>query len=252
MTWSLTKSVIVTPRDVNVEVRMCSVQLPTAHKVRLLGVQVTAGRNAEVLAEMLVERIKRTIEVLHRWRKAIKLHQRHPNYAWRQAMLHKFVRPIAKLGLPLVTMTPELRAAEFVLGHRTRMNTDRVQAVFRLQGGELRRRWLATILGTRIRNDLVQAWGTGEKDKTWVSEKREVDYRSHRPTIEALILELAHGLPAQQIWRMMLDGPSARMARKIPPTTLASTHGQALLPQMLQKHKETKETREPSWQLSTT
>jgi Reverse transcriptase (RNA-dependent DNA polymerase) len=166
MTWSLTKSVIVTPRDENVEVRMCSVLLPTAHKGRLLGVQVTAGRNAEVLPDTSVERIKHTIETLHRWRKAIKLHRRYPNYAWRRAMLHKFVRPLAEFGLPLETMTPELRghiarydkhAAEFVLGHRTRMSTDRVQAVFRLQGGELRRRWLATILGTRIRNDLVQA-----------------------------------------------------------------------------------------------
>jgi hypothetical protein len=167
-------------------------------------------------------------------------------------MLHKFVRPIAEFGLPLVTMTPEIRGhiarynkhvAEFVLGHRTRMNTDRVQALHRLQGGELRRRWLATMLGTRIRNGLVQARVTGEIDKTWVPEKTALDYRSHRLTIEAVILELAPGLPAQQVWRMMLKGPSTRMARKNPPTTLASTHGQALLPPMLQKQKETKGTR---------
>ncbi len=252
MTWSLTKSLIVTPEEQNLEVRMCSVVLPTARKGRLLGVQVTAGRNAEALPETSIVRITHTIEALHRWSKAIKLHQRHPNYAWRRAMLHKFIRPIAEFGLPLVTMTLELRgciarydkhAADFVLGHRTRMSTSRVQAVFRLQGGELRRRWLATMLGTRIRNDLIMAWSSGDKANTLVPEMRAGDYRAHRPVVDAVIMELAHGLPAQVIWRKMLDSPSNRMTRKIPPTILASTHGQALLPPMLQSHKETTGTR---------
>jgi hypothetical protein len=46
--------------------------------------------------------------MIARWEKAIRLHQRHPQYAWRRAMLHKFIRPLAEFGLMLATWTPEL------------------------------------------------------------------------------------------------------------------------------------------------
>jgi hypothetical protein len=57
-------------------------------------------------------------------------------------MLHQFIRPMAEYSLHLTTWAPELQedilfynrhAVEFVLCHTTRTDTDRVQAIFRLQ-----------------------------------------------------------------------------------------------------------------------
>jgi hypothetical protein len=127
-------------------------------------VQFSAGRLAEVLPSDAIERLKDTMNALSRWKKAVKLHQRYPKYAWRRATLHRFVRPLAEYGLPLTSWTPELRAdvqrydryaADFILGHTTRTATDHIQAIFRLQTEEYRRRWLATAFGLRLRRNFI-------------------------------------------------------------------------------------------------
>jgi hypothetical protein len=131
---------------------------------RLRGVQISAGRLAEYLPSGARERLKYTMNSLSRWKKAVKLHQRYPQYVWRRAMLHQSIRPLAEYGLSLTSWTLELRAdvlrhdrhaAEFVLDHTTRMATDRIQAIFRLQSAEYRRRWLATAFGIRLRRNLI-------------------------------------------------------------------------------------------------
>jgi hypothetical protein len=136
-----------------VTVTLCAEPLPVVQSGRLLGVHITAGRQAQLLASGTLERLKTAVTAIVRRKRAVKIHQRHPRYAWRRAMLHKFIRPLAEFGMALVTWTPELHsaalrydrhAAEFVLGHNTRMHTGRIQAIFRLQGAELRCRWLAT------------------------------------------------------------------------------------------------------------
>jgi hypothetical protein len=252
MSWSVRKSCVVAPPGRTASVRLSSEVLPVAYTGRLLGVQISAGRNAEVLPTGTLERMKTTIGMIARWKKAIRLHQRHPQYAWRRAMLHKFIRPLAEFGLMLATWTPELhatvlrydrQAAEFVLGHSTRMPTDRVQAIFRLQGGELRRRVLATNFGLRLRQRMITASNEDRRQEMLQLERRALDYRTHRPIVEAVIRELTVGISYQAVWRQMLDGPTTRMARRIPLTILTKRYGQALLPPMLQNRRETANTR---------
>jgi hypothetical protein len=166
MTWSTTNSCVITPPGQAASVRLCAETLPVLPSGKLLGVYISAGREAEVLPEGTLERIKKTVSSLQCWKRAIKLHQRHTNYAWGRAMLHQFIRPIAEYGLSLVSISSALQAeiirydrktAEVVLGHGTRMPTDRVQAICCLQGYQLRRRWLATIFAMRTRMQLIDA-----------------------------------------------------------------------------------------------
>jgi hypothetical protein len=252
MTWSTTKSCVVTPPGQAHSVRLCAETLPELPSGKLLGVLISAGREAEVLPEGTVERIKKTVSSLQGWKRAIKLHQRHPNYAWRRAMLHQFIRPLAEYGLSLVRMSPALqaeiirydrKAAEFVLGHGTRMPTDRVQAIFRLQGCQLRRQWLATKFGMRTRNQLKNASNQQDAQTLWIAERRAKDYRAHRPLVDAVIHEITHGETEQSFWRRILHVPSTRMARRIPSTVLSKRHGQATLPPMMQNRPETFKSR---------
>jgi hypothetical protein len=62
-------------------------------------------------------------------------------------MLHQYIRPLAETLFPRITRTSELQAdimrydrnaVKFVLENSTRKRTDRVQALFRLQGGDPR------------------------------------------------------------------------------------------------------------------
>jgi hypothetical protein len=76
-------------------------------------------------------------------------------------------------------------------------------------------------------------------------ERRAKDYRAHRPMTDAVILELTRGVSKPELWRQMLDGPSTRMTRIIPPTTLAKTYGQDLLPPMLRGEASKKNPRTP-------
>jgi hypothetical protein len=123
------------------------------------------------------------------------------------------------------------------------MPTDRLQAVLRLQGGELRRRWLATKIGMRIKKKLENATEAEDVREYWIAERRAKDYRAHRPTVDVIIKELTNGTTEQEIWRQMLEGPSTSMERKIPLTVLAKSHGQAMQPPMLCNGRETANTR---------
>jgi hypothetical protein len=202
MTWSTTKSCVVTPPGQAPSVQLCAEALPVLSSGKLLGVFISAGREAEVLPEGTLERIKKTVSSLQCWKRAIKLHQRHPNYAWRRAMLHQFIRPIAEYGLSLVPISPasqakiiryDRKAAEFVLGHGTRMPTDRVQAIFRLQGCQLQRQWLATKFGMRTRKQLINASNLQDGQTSWIAERRAKDYRAYRPLVDAVIREVTQG-----------------------------------------------------------
>jgi Reverse transcriptase (RNA-dependent DNA polymerase)/Endonuclease-reverse transcriptase len=252
MTWSTTKSCVVTPHGQALSVRLCAETLPVMSSGKLLGVVISAGRDAQVLPEGTVERIKKTVSSLQCWKREIKLHQRHPNYAWRRAMLHQFIRPIAEYGLSLVPVSPALqaemirydrKAAEFVLGHGTRMPTDRVQAIFRLQGCQLRKQWLATKFGMRTREQLSTASNQQDGQNSWIAERRAKDYRAYRPVVDAVIREVTQGETEQEFWRRMLHEPSNRMSRRIPSTILSKRHGQATLPPMLQNRPETSNSR---------
>jgi hypothetical protein len=95
-------------------------------------------------------------------------------------------RPIAEYGLSLVSISPALqaeiirydrKAAEFVLGHFTRMPKDRVQAIYRLQGCQLRRQWLATKFGMRTRKQLINASNNQDGQTSWIAERRAKGYR---------------------------------------------------------------------------
>jgi hypothetical protein len=58
MTWSVRKSCVVAPPDRTVSVRLSSEVLPVACTGRLLGVQISAGCNAEALPTGTLERLK--------------------------------------------------------------------------------------------------------------------------------------------------------------------------------------------------
>jgi Reverse transcriptase (RNA-dependent DNA polymerase)/Endonuclease-reverse transcriptase len=252
MTWSTTKSCIVTPPGQSHSVHLCATTLPVLPSGKLLGVLISAGREAEILPEGTLERIKKTVSSLQGWNRAIKLHQRHPNYAWRRAILHQFIRPLAEYGLSLVHISPPLqaeiirydrKAAEFVLGHGTRMPTDRIQAIFRLQGCQIRKQWLATKFGMRTRNQLKNAANSQDTQTLWIAERRAKDYRAYRPLVEAVIHEVTQGETEQAFWRRILHAPSTRMERRIPSTLLSKRHGQATLPPMMQNRPETSKSR---------
>jgi hypothetical protein len=112
------------------------------------------------------------------------------------------------------------------------MPTDRVQAIFRLQGCQLRRRWLATKFGVRTRKQLIDASNQQDREILWVAERRANDYRVHQPLMDAVIREMTQGETEQELWRRMLHEQSTRTVRCIRGTVFtvfAKRHGQAML-----------------------
>jgi hypothetical protein len=90
----------------------------------------------------------------------------------------------------------------------------------------------------RLRQRLITAINECQRQKVLLPEKRALDYRTHRPIVEAVIREMTIDVPDQTVWWQMLDGLSTRMVRRVPPTILAKRRRQALLPPMSRNRGE--------------
>lgn len=260
--WCPAKCAILVPPGQKCVARLSGKQIPVRTSGRCLGMQLTAGANAQVVETIALKRIQMATGLASKWRGRVPVARLTPNWNWRRRIFMQLIQPVAEFGLLVTTTTGGIEkamkafdraAARFVFGASHYGNLARAQALLRLEPLAHRRTRLTALLRVGLAEEAMDA----AKPPRSLEERRTIQLRRRMADLRVADLDNCPGAvekmhPEIAGCKTMREGRKAKLrvlrnvfkigsqlgpARgTIPPLTLGQAHGDMRLPLPIRGH----------------
>lgn len=260
--WCPAKCTILVPPGQKCVVRLSGKQIPVRASGRCLGMQITAGIDAEVVEKIALKRIQLATGLASKWRGQVPVARLTPNWNWRRRIFMQLIQPVAEFGLLVSTITGALEkamkafdraAARFVFGASHYGTLTRAQALFRLEPLAHRRTRLTALLRVGLVEEVAEAAKTPQslEEQRTVHLRRRMaglrlaDMENCPGAVEKMHPEIAGRETVQEgrkaklrvLRKVFQAGSQLGTARGvIPPLTLGHAYGDMRLPLPIRGH----------------